>query len=155
MASASYFIKIITEPQVNMPPVIHDSSISLSSITEEEEVESQEARLVMAKLQSVLRRGVERYLTCHAVMLPRSTLLKAAHDVLRLCDERPNGLHGAVVDLFLNDNNTSKRLAQVVADSRVEPKTIIKLTLHRDPSSTDQGVLKLLSGYTMERSCLP
>lgn len=41
-----------------------------------EEVETQEALLVMAKLQSVLRRGVERYLTCHAVMVPRATLLR-------------------------------------------------------------------------------
>lgn len=138
-----------------MPPVIQDSSISLSSITEEEEVETQEALLVMAKLQSVLRRGVERYLTCHAVLLPRSTLLKAAHDVLRLCAQRPNGLRGAVVDLYLKDNDTCKRLAQVVADPRVDTKTVIKLTLHRDPSSSDPGVLNLLSGYTMERSCRP
>ena len=41
-----------------------------------EEVETQEALLVMDKLQSVLRRGVERYLTCHAVLLPRPTLLR-------------------------------------------------------------------------------
>ncbi|XP_050724110.1 DNA damage-inducible transcript 4-like protein [Eriocheir sinensis] len=140
-----------------MPPVLQDStsSFSLASIQEEEEPDTQqEAVLVMRKLQSVLHRGVERYFTCNAVKLPRSTLLRAAHDILRLCSQRPEGLHGAVVDLYLNDGQACKRLAQVVADPKVDPKTVIRLTLHRDPASSDPGVLNLLPGYTMERSCL-
>ncbi|KAG0693640.1 DNA damage-inducible transcript 4 protein [Chionoecetes opilio] len=123
-----------------------------------EEGESEDVLAVMSKLQSVLRRGVERYLTCKTVLLPRATLLKAGRDVVRLCSERPGGLRGALVDLYLTDtdHHSCMRLAQVVADPRMDPKTLIKVTLHRDPSCSDPSVLSLLSGYTMERStCRP
>ncbi|XP_071541184.1 DNA damage-inducible transcript 4-like protein [Panulirus ornatus] len=137
-----------------MPPVIQGSPVSLSSITEEEEVESLEAQLIMRKLQSVLYRGVERYLTCDAFIVPRNTLLRASQDVLRLCTDRPHGLRSALVELFLSDGDSCKRLAQVVADPRQEVKTVIKLTLHQDDTS-DPDTLHLRSGYTMERLCLP
>ncbi|XP_045607246.1 uncharacterized protein [Procambarus clarkii] len=139
-----------------MPPVIHQGSpVSLSSITEEEEVESVEALLVMNKLKSVLYRGVERYLNCEAFLISRSTLLRAAHDVLRLSCDRPLGLRSSLVELYLHDGHSSKRLAQVVADPRQEVKTVIKLTLHKDLNTPDHNTLRIHSGYTMERHCLP
>lgn len=137
-----------------MPPVIQSPAFTLSPITEEEEVESMEARLVTKKLESVLYRGVERYFNVDAFIVPRNTLLKAAHDILRLSSERPLGLRGALVELYLCYDGSCKRLAQVVADPRQEVKTVIKLTLHQDKTS-DPATLHLRSGYTMERCCLP
>lgn len=147
--------RVTTEQHVEtMPPVIQGSPVSLSSITEEEEVESGEALLVMEKLKSVLHRGVERYLNYEAFLISRTTLLRAAHDVLRLSCDRPLGLRSALVELYLHDGYSSKRLAQVVADPRQEVKTVIKLTLHQDHTS-DSNTLHIQSGYTMERHCLP
>ncbi|XP_042210557.1 uncharacterized protein LOC121858297 [Homarus americanus] len=136
-----------------MPPVSRNSRLSLSSIREEEDAESAEAKLVMRKLNSVLYRGVERYLTYDAFLVPRNTLHRAAHDVLRQCSDRPHGLHSALVELYLSDGHSSKRLAQMVADPRQEVKTVIKLTLHQDHAS-DPTTLHLQSSYTMERHCL-
>ncbi|XP_066989841.1 DNA damage-inducible transcript 4-like protein [Macrobrachium rosenbergii] len=137
-----------------MPPVINGSSISLAPIIEEEDVESREAGLVMKKLKSVLYRGVERYLTCENVILPRNTLRRAALDILDLSSRHSSGLRGTLIDLYLEDNGKSKRLAQVVADPRRTPKTIIELTLYRDAASDDR-TLQLHSSYAIKRLCKP
>ncbi|XP_068224373.1 DNA damage-inducible transcript 4-like protein [Palaemon carinicauda] len=119
-----------------------------------EDVESREAGLVMKKLKSVLYRGVERYLTCENVILPRNTLRRASHDILDLASKHSSGLRGALIDLYLEDNGISKRLAQVVADPRHEPKTLIQLTLFRHPAS-DERTLQLNSSYSVKRLCKP
>jgi len=128
---------------------------SLASIREEDEYGCNiEANLVTDKLQSVLQRGVERYLTCEKVRLQRSTLLRAAHDVLRLASAHPSGLRGTIVELFLSNGQATKRLAQVVADPRKKAVTLIKLILHQD-KATSPTTLCVGSGYTMERCCIP
>lgn len=106
------------------------------------------------KLQSVLKRGVERYLSCEKVRLQRSTLLRASHDVLRLASAHPSGLRGTLVELYLSNGQTTKRLAQVVADPRTKAATLIKLILHQD-KATSPTTLCLGAGYTMERCCIP
>lgn len=140
-----------------MPPVVHGSSLSLSldPIIEEEHVESREALLITKKLQDVLHRGVERYLTYESVVLPKNTLKGASNDILRLSTDQPGGLRGAVIELYLDENGCLKRLAQVVADPRHPVKTVIKLTLHKDLQSSNAKSLHLHTGYAIERNCKP
>ncbi|XP_076044011.1 DNA damage-inducible transcript 4 protein-like isoform X2 [Oratosquilla oratoria] len=122
----------------------------------EDDTDSGCARLVMGKLQSVLARGVEHYVdTCDNLLLSKSTLLRASHDVIRMTSDRPCGLRGAVVDLFLDDGDCCRKLAQVVADPKVAPKTVLKLTLHSAEPTSSSSTLEVLPGYTLERSCLP
>ncbi|XP_064091531.1 uncharacterized protein LOC135205114 isoform X2 [Macrobrachium nipponense] len=109
-----------------MPPVINGSTISLAPIIEEEDAESREADLVMKKLKSVLYRGVERYLTCENVILPRNTLRRAALDILDLSSRHSSGLRGTLIDLYLEDNGRSKRFISVfetLCPTSVFPKT--------------------------------
>ncbi|CAL4122607.1 unnamed protein product [Meganyctiphanes norvegica] len=128
---------------------------SLESIREEvDDGCNVDANLVTDKLQSVLQRGVERYLTCEKVRLQRSTLLRAAHDVLRLASAHPSGLRGTLVELYLSNGHNAKRLAQVVADPNTKAVTLIKLILHQD-KDTSPTTLCLGAGYTMERCCMP
>lgn len=136
------------------PVLVHGSSISLAPIMEEEDIERREAGLIMKKLKSVLHRGVERYLTCDSVILPRNTLRRASHDILNLSEDQPSGLRGAIINLYLEEDGCSKRLAQVVADPRHKVKTLIKLTLYKHQAS-DATTLHLHSGYSIERCCKP